>query len=60
MLEDICVFETSRSCTPGDAGSGPSNLVELTVNSQHGVMKVPPGDLCPLLELLGGFSRHPV
>lgn len=42
MLEDARVFETFRSCTPGDAGSGPLNLAVLTVNSQHGVMKVLP------------------
>lgn len=49
MLEDICVFETSGSCTPGDAGSGPSNLAVLIVNSQHGTMKVRPGDLFSFL-----------
>lgn len=47
MLEDICVFETSGS--PGDAGSGPSNLAVLIVNSQHGAMKVRPGDLFSFL-----------
>lgn len=41
MLEDICVFETSGSCTPGDAGSGPSNLAVLTVDSQFTVCELP-------------------
>lgn len=51
VLGDICVFGTSRSCTPGDAGSGSSNLAVLTVNSQHGVVKVPPGNLFSFLSL---------
>lgn len=57
MLEDVGVFEASRSCTPDGAGSVPSNHAVLTVNSQHGVTKV-------LLEssslpLLGFLEVHP-
>lgn len=56
MLEDICVFETTGSCTPGDAGSGPSNLAVLNCEQPTW------GDesaswkplLLPLCELLGG------
>lgn len=51
-MEDTCVFETSGSRTPGDdAGGGPSNLAVLTVNSQHGVVKVPPGNLFSFISL---------
>lgn len=53
--EDVGVFETSRSCTPGAAGWDSSNLAVLTVNSQRGVVKVAywRSLLLPLLELLG-------
>lgn len=54
MLEDIFVFETSGSRTPGDAGSGPSNLAVLTVNSQREAVKVPPGNLFFSLNFSGG------
>lgn len=58
MLEHICVFETPGSHTPGDAGSGPSNLFVLnceqpTWGDESASWK---SLLLPLREFLGGST----